>query len=542
MKLLLTLIVTCLASICFVHSGLAKELLVPSQYDSIQSAIDTASAGDIVLVTAGVYHERIQFVPGITVRSAGGDEKGELGMLRAERTILNGGGPAGKGPGVMMAEGATLDGFTVTNTGLYDDALWKKHHATQGNEQSHEHIGLFGSPAIGIVGVTCIISNNIVHHNGDTGIGIRGVKGRDCSPRVVKNFCYRNMGGGIGSMEGSTAIIERNRCFQNFFAGIGHAGASPVVTDNVCYENIRAGIGISDGASPIVRGNECYKNRRAGIGVRTGETTSPVIVDNDCHENAMAGIGCEEHSTPIIRNNRCYQNALAGIGSRSGARPLIFDNQSYENELAGIGISDESIAVVVGNKCRQNKTAGIGVASKANAVICHNRCDENKLVAIGLPDGATAVIHDNELSRTDGNPPLVAVKGGATALLSNNSIRGGGVAGVLVEGNATLINNRFEGKGPGQGSAIWVWKGSTATVSLNKFDGYRNAVNATGSRVMVSENEVRGFTGTAIIVKQSSQAAHVFGNHAISDHETDKPVVVEGLSGVVSENRLVPIQ
>jgi parallel beta-helix repeat protein len=517
----------------------AKNLHVPQQFPSIQAAIDQANEGDIVLVSPGVYNERIEIAPRVTVRSIGGDEQGRLGILRAENTILDGGGKAEAVPGVTMAEGATLDGFTVTNVGLYDEALWDKHHATQGNEQSHEQIGHFGSPAIGIVRVTCTVANNIVHHNGDTGIGIRGTKDRACSPRVVHNFCYRNMGGGIGSMEGSTAIINGNHCFQNFYAGIGHAGASPIVTNNTCYENIRAGIGISDGASPIVRRNNCYGNRRAGIGVRTGKETSPVIEDNECYENDMAGIGCEENATPIIRNNRCYRNAMAGIGARGGAQPLIVNNTCYENSMAGIGLSDETVAVIVRNNCRENEMAGIGVSSTAHAVVCHNQCLENKLVAIGLPDGATAVIHGNEVSRSEGAPPLIAIKGGSSAILSENSIRGGGVAGVLIEGRATLINNRLQGKGPEQGSAVWIWKGSSVTIANNKFDGYRNAVNADGSQVLVCDNEIRGFENTAIIVKRSSHPAHVFGNTAVSNNAADKPVIVEGELGVVSDNRLI---
>ena len=52
--------------------------------------------------------------PGITLKSAGDDTKGQLGLKRAEATIIDGGGKAGQGPGIAMAEGATLDGFTRT--------------------------------------------------------------------------------------------------------------------------------------------------------------------------------------------------------------------------------------------------------------------------------------------------------------------------------------------------------------------------------------------------------------------------------------------
>ena len=117
------------------------------------------------------------------------------------------------------------------------------------------------------------------------GIAITGADGRVCSPLVVSNVCHRNMGGGIGSMRGSTATIRGNVCFENFYAGIGHENASPVVEFNQCFGNIRAGIGISEGASPTVRFNECRDNRRAGIGIRTGANTRPIVERNDCFNN-----------------------------------------------------------------------------------------------------------------------------------------------------------------------------------------------------------------------------------------------------------------
>ncbi len=278
-----------------------------------------------------------------------------------------------------------------------------------------------------------------------------------------------------------------------------------MIENNECFENKMAGIGSREDAAPVIRGNRCHGNEMAGIGSRLG--ARPVITDNDCYRNRMAGIGSREGAAPIIHANRCYENAMAGIGSRRGARPVISDNESRQNRMAGIGVRDEAtVAVIVGN-----------------------RCIENRLVAIGLPDGATGFIHGNELKRTGGGaPPLVAVKGGSTALVSHNSISGGGVAGVLAEGEVRVIGNRFQGKGPGQGSAVWVWKDSTVTVSDNRFRGYRNAINAGGSRVTATDNVVREFEGPSIIVRKPSAPAHVCNNTALSKNPGDRAVDLDG--------------
>jgi len=252
-QLLLLVLVT--ASMCLTsRSAQADALRVPAEFKTIQAAIDAGSTGDIVLVSPGTYKERIRLKPGIHLRSAGDDTEGKLGLKRAEATIIDGGGEVGKGAGVTMAQGATLDGFTVTNVGLYDDAKWKKHHATQGEQQSHEHIGEAGTAGIAVTGVTCTITHNIVHHIGYTGIAVTGVKGKRTSPQILGNICYRNMGGGIGSMKQSTAVIEGNICFGNFYAGIGHNHASPLVINNTCYENIRYQYAVIVRKAPNVRG------------------------------------------------------------------------------------------------------------------------------------------------------------------------------------------------------------------------------------------------------------------------------------------------
>mgnify|MGYP003345890595 FL=1 len=159
----------------------AGELSVPQSYPSIQFAINAAKSGDVVLVTPGIYRERLKLKEGITVRSTGDDAKGKLGLKRAEATIIDG-GSANDLAGVIMSEGSVLDGFTVTNVGTYDDAEWQKHHATQGNDQPHEHIGAPGVAGISITGVTCVVTNNIVHHIGYTP--------RMCS-KVICEKCHK---------------------------------------------------------------------------------------------------------------------------------------------------------------------------------------------------------------------------------------------------------------------------------------------------------------------------------------------------------------
>ncbi len=64
----------CFACLCCANAG-AQTLLVPSQFPTIQSAIDAAAAGETVVVSPGVYMEQIDLLgKAITVRSEDPDD------------------------------------------------------------------------------------------------------------------------------------------------------------------------------------------------------------------------------------------------------------------------------------------------------------------------------------------------------------------------------------------------------------------------------------------------------------------------------------
>ncbi len=491
----------------------ADTIRVPRDHVTIQAAIDTATAGDTVLVAAGIYKERIQLRPGISLRSDGDDAKGQIGLKRAESTVIDGGGDNGNSPGMSMAEGSVLDGFTITNIGTFDETMWQKHYDSHGEELADDEgsVQAESVPAVSIRGINCIVRNNVVHHNGDVGIAVSGDEEHRVTPLITKNVSFRNLGGGIGAADHSEAIIRDNTCYENLRAGIGCRHAKPLILNNQCYENVRAGIGCREGAQPIVRGNHCHHNRRAGIGIRMNDTA------------------------PIVEHNTCDLNEMAGIGSRDGARPIIRGNTCHNNKRAGIG-ADGSHPLITGNECRKNLMAGIGLSGQAMATIDNNVCEENRLVAIGVTAGSTANIRNNKLTRTGGMPPLIAVKDGSQARIEKNEIKGGGVAAVLVQGSATIDDNEFQGRGEKQGNAVWVWQGSTATVSNNSFDGYGTAVNASKSRVNIIDNTIKRFRNTAIQVIDSSHPAHIFGNMAITKNELAQIVQIQGPSGVIADN------
>jgi parallel beta-helix repeat protein len=546
---------------------LADTLHVPKDHKTIQGAIDAAKPGDTVLVESGRYRESIRLKERLTVRSAGDESKGAVGLKRAESTVIDGGGAAAKGPAVVMADGAVFDGFTVTRVGVFDQKEYDKHYAERGENLPDER-GAVGAgddyPALSIPAVTAVVKRNIICENAHAGIGCTGGDGKRNASIISGNVCYKNMGGGIGIAVGATPTVEGNRCYNNLRGGIGNRKSAAVIVGNECFDNVRAGIGIREGAKPIVRGNKCYKNRRAGIGCRM-DGTSPVIEDNDCYSNGMAGIGCRDSATPIIRKNRCYENELAGIGVSDRAQPVIVDNTCYRNKEAGIGVESGARATITKNECYENERAGIGQRGDAETIIVGNYVHHNKAagigfeeckvgkstvlnnkvidngqVAIGIHSGWRVRICGNELSRGDGLQPVVMVYKGAEADFTDNSIRGSGVAGIRTEGIVRIAANTFvcpiqrKGGGPPQ-FAVWGLPGSDIAFTGNTVQDWRHALVAEKSVVTATDNKVSGYWQVGIRVTQPTATTVISGN--LFQSEAEHPgVTVTGGAAIVQNN------
>ncbi|MCP4815080.1 MAG: hypothetical protein GY888_21430 [Planctomycetaceae bacterium] len=160
-----------------------------------------------------------------------------------------------------------------------------------------------------------------------------------------------------------------------------------------------------------------------------------------------------------------------------------------------------------------------------------------------MRNGSSAYVLRNTLTRTGGMPPLVAIREKSSATVIGNNLRGGGVAGIMIEGTAHVQGNQFHGNGPRGGPgppnfAAWVHANSTVSFTANRSTGWRHALFAAGAkRVSVIDNQAGKFLGTAFVVEKSVLPAHVFGNIAHSSNAKDKTVRVEGSQGIVADNQ-----
>ena len=98
-------ILSAVAALACSSLGFAATINVPSEYPMIQSAIDAAQNGDSILVEAGTYNERIDFL---------GKEITVLSVSGSSNTIID---ASASGTVVTFANGeestSILNGFTI---------------------------------------------------------------------------------------------------------------------------------------------------------------------------------------------------------------------------------------------------------------------------------------------------------------------------------------------------------------------------------------------------------------------------------------------
>jgi Right handed beta helix region len=229
-----------LASACALLplGSLAATLTVPGSSPTIQGAINLAVAGDVILVSPGIYVESIDFNgKNLTLRSVSGP---------AVTTITT----VASAPVVQFHSGeglaATLDGFTVTGG---KPGFVFPYFGNGG--------GIFiadSSPTV----VHTVIQNNVSCSGG--GVAIQG----NSSPLIQGNVISNNKGDGSQIIGFSCGNIG-----GGIYINVA-TGQSPRILQNVISNNIAplvGGIGLFNGASTTISGNTILRNGASVVGV-----------------------------------------------------------------------------------------------------------------------------------------------------------------------------------------------------------------------------------------------------------------------------------
>ncbi|MHC4944888.1 MAG: right-handed parallel beta-helix repeat-containing protein [Planctomycetota bacterium] len=345
--------------------GFSATIRVPLDYPTIQEAINAASRGDTVLVAAGTYVERIDFLgKAITVKSESGPVQ----------TVIDGNH---EGSVVNIEdneeEDAVLEGFTITKGSSYRGGGIHIYRARSIlvnnvvilNEASEEGGGIY------CLGPKIDLINNPFLQNTSGYVG-GGMYIRSDDPTLEENFILDNSavrGGGIYCIVcGPESLWTQNSIKNNYASewggGVYCSYAHPSITDNTIMANSAAkGGGIfCYSAHPYLTWNVIRENSASsGGGIHLYFLSRPTITGNTILLNTAelgGGICCDnaypvEVQWPRITGNTITQNTATDKGGgvcTFDSYPTLTNNLIRENSAAtGGGMYCEGGTITITN-------------------------------------------------------------------------------------------------------------------------------------------------------------------------------------------------
>jgi parallel beta-helix repeat protein len=283
----------------------ARTIHVPSDYSSIQKAIDASEEGDRVRVSQGTYYESITLKEGVAVEG-GWDEDLSQRDVSSHVTAIDGGEKGGWV--VCGANDAILDGFTVRNGG-----------------RTESEGAIIGG------GIYCGSTSPRIVNNTIVANAPAGVYCSRSSAVIMNNVISNHQQIGIYVKEGSSLTIRENTIRGNRIgiATVGKATSQLNVRNNTISQNKRAAIE-AEAATGAIYNNVIFENE--GVGIRCLATPLEVI-NNTIVANGRAGIVAENPSAaPTVKNNIITHNGDAGI--RAAGQGYSY-NLLFANNMTG---------------------------------------------------------------------------------------------------------------------------------------------------------------------------------------------------------------
>jgi parallel beta-helix repeat protein len=334
-------------------------------YDTISSALQAASPGDVILVRPGTYTEQLVIDRPVEIIGVGVLEEHQLAAVRtSDRSAI-----------VYQA-------------------------AARAGRISNLAIEAGGEPTCTAVDVTTgflLLAACQVTNRGPAEACVR-VRG-DGRARIVANTITDGYGAGLVICERGDATVIDNSILRHAHSCLEIRDATrPMVSNNRIGHGSSGGVLIRGGSRANLERNDIYENREAGIAVTEG--ADPGIKGNRIHDGYGAGIWVGNGGHGTISENDIYANRGTGVEVAAAGNPLVINNRIYNGAGGGIVLHADALGRIDNNEIRGNQRAGVALLRGANpSTFHHNRIVDGRSDGvydeIGYPKG------DNDVERNE---------------------------------------------------------------------------------------------------------------------------------------------
>jgi thermitase len=497
-----------------VRVKVGKFFEVPTDYSTIQDAINSASPGYTILVESGIYYEHVVihkslkligedrsttiidgsgigavvevaaedvYVSGFTIRNGGKEGMSDCGILTrqyAGMAIIN-------NTVTNQSEGIVFMGSYGTNKIIgntvvsHDDAgiafiFSDGNYIIDGNTIENASIGIAIGALWGINIISGTISNNTVTST-DCGISLISSEGTVRDNKVINNYRGidlarsggstlrdNNMTGNIHSLRVSDPLSP-----SGFFLDIDTSNTvdgKPVyflvnqrktVIDPSTFPDIGY-LGIVNSTNVIVRGLNMAKN---GEGVLLACTTGSTIENVNASENEV-GISLSFCSSVTVVGNTVTNNQASGVFLFRSNNSVVSGN-TVTNNTDGIWLYESSENTLSGNNITTNSREGIWLLWSSNNSMSGNKITNNSDNGIFLYGSSSSIIFGNNITNSWTG---ILFDGSLSNIISRNNITNN-TRGIFLYGSLknTLTRNNITNNHNG----IWLRDSSSNIVSTN---------------------------------------------------------------------------
>ena len=320
-RLVLGLAALALAAVVLAPRAEAQErtLRVPQDFDTIQAAVDASTAGDVVLVDAGEYHEEVFVGPehaGITIRG-----------VDRNRTVLDGRNELSTAIEVNGADDVTIENMTAHDydgNGFY----WQSVDGFLGRYLTAYRIGIYAifsfdsangvfedSYASGSADAAYYVGQcnpcNIVLRRLVAEYSALGYSGTNAGGNLVlEDSLWQNNGTGIlpNSLTSEEDPPQRQAVIRNNVVKDNSNAETPA--HNLAGSLIGVGIGIAGGNENVVEGNTVTGHDKYGIAIFPLPEPDPIWhpKNNTVRNNTVEDSGLADLTiTALSGEGNCFE-------------------------------------------------------------------------------------------------------------------------------------------------------------------------------------------------------------------------------------------